>query len=233
MKCWGSNRQGRLGDGTTTDRNTPVDVVGLTSGVADISTSSNHTCVLTTGGGIKCWGFNHFGQLGDGTTTDRNTPVDVVGLTSGVVAVSTNSRHTCALTTSGGVKCWGQNSLSQVGDGTTTDRNTPVDVVGLSGGVAAISAGYIHSCALTNSGGVKCWGAYRAGLYEEVLTDTLVDVTGLNNGVSAISAGGYFTCVITNAGGVRCWDTNHLRYLRDGTTTDHTPPVDVVGLTGE
>ena len=89
-------------------------------GIVAVTARESHTCALTTGGGVKCWGQNWEGQLGDGTTADRSTPVDVSGLASGVSALSAGRDHTCALTTGGGVKCWGGNWAGQLGDGTTT-----------------------------------------------------------------------------------------------------------------
>src|SRR5438876_11824259 len=110
-----------------TTRSTPVDVSGLTSGITAIATGSSHTCALTSGGGVKCWGWNAWGQLGDGTTINRSTPVDVVGLTSGTtaIAISASDMHSCPRTSAGRVKGWGSNGYRQLGHGTTNNPPTP------------------------------------------------------------------------------------------------------------
>ena len=154
----GGHGRGALGNGVTADSGTPVDVVGLDDRVADLAVGRNHTCAVTVEGSLKCWGGNYNGQLGDGTTTDRTTPVDVIGLSSGIATVSGSGDHTCAVTTEGIAKCWGGNWKGQLGDGTMTDRTTPVNVIGLTMGVDSISGGGAHSCAVSKEGGVKCWG---------------------------------------------------------------------------
>jgi alpha-tubulin suppressor-like RCC1 family protein len=100
------------------------------SGATALAAGGNHTCARTSAGAVECWGGNGNGQLGDGTTTERHTPVAVSGLAGGVAAIAAHDYHTCALTSAGGVKCWGYNTSGQVGDGTTTDRHRPVGVVG-------------------------------------------------------------------------------------------------------
>ena len=129
-----------------------------------LAVGGDRSCAVTTDGGMKCWGQNGYGQLGDGTATNRQTPVDVTGLTSGVAAAAAGVFHTCALTSGGAMKCWGHNGYGQIGDGTHgTTRLMPVDVVGLASGVIVPSAGQWHSCALTSDGAVKCWGADYSG----------------------------------------------------------------------
>ncbi len=256
VKCWGRNLSGQLGDGTTTSKSFPVDVLGLASGVAAVDAGGDsgvgHTCVVTTAGGAKCWGSNFCQQLGDGTAINRSTPVDVSGLTSGVAAIAAGGHsgvaHTCALTTAGGVKCWGDNFWGHLGDGTTINRSTPVDVSGLKSGVAAISSGGPdwpngpHTCAVTTAGGVKCWGNNYMGQLGAPTTETChsniwpcsttpVDVPGLTSGVVDVAAGRGYTCALTTAGGVKCWGRNSWGQLGDGTTTSRSTPADVSGLT--
>lgn len=233
VKCWGYNLSGQLGNGTSTNRKTPVDVTGLGSGVIAIAAGAFHTCALTSGGGAKCWGSNAYSQLGDGTSANRYAPVNVTGLESGVAAIAAGGRHTCALTSSGGVKCWGSNGYGQLGDGTNTQRSTSVDVAGLGSGVVAITAGEYHTCALTSASGVKCWGYNSSGrLGDGTSTNrsTPVDVTGLGSVVSSIAAGGPHTCALTAGGGVKCWGDNTLGQLGDGTTSSKSTPVGVTGL---
>jgi alpha-tubulin suppressor-like RCC1 family protein len=238
VKCWGDNHFGELGDGTTIDRPAPVDVIGLKSGVIAITAGEGQTCALTSSGGVKCWGDDQAGAVGDGTYTytGRLTPVDVIGLTSGVSVVSASEGRTCALTSDGGAKCWGDGSFGELGNGSTDWSLTPKDVSGLKSGVSAITGGLFHTCALTSGGGVKCWGKNdfgQLGVNETDQTSQLdlnwlmsgvhllpEDVIGLTSGVKAIDAGGIQTCALTLDGGVKCWG-NHT-----------STPRDVWGLTG-
>jgi hypothetical protein len=129
----------------------PLSAKQLTSG------GSFFTCAVSNLGAALCWGGNTSGQLG-GSSTTSPFPSVVAGLSSGISAISAGSDHTCALTTTGGVVCWGYNVFGQLGNGTTTYSTTPVQVMGLSNSVAAISAGGDYTCALTMAGGVVCWG---------------------------------------------------------------------------
>lgn len=229
VRCWGDNFYGQLGDGTTTDRNSPVWVSGL-SGVTAITAGRFHTCALTSGGGVKCWGANGDGQLGNGSNNASHIPVDVSNLASGVTAIAAGGYHTCARTSLGGMKCWGNNYDGQLGDDTTTDRLEPVSI--FVNGISSITAGWAHTCAVTTTGGAKCWGNNIRGQLGDGTTDehhSPVNVSGLINDVSAISAGGFHTCALVG-GIIKCWGWNFYGQLGDTTTGNHTSPVNVFWL---
>lgn len=233
VKCWGKNVVGQLGDGTLTERHTPVDVIGLASGVTAISSGNGHVCALTNTGGVKCWGYGTYGQLGENSFESRSSPVDVLGLTSGVVAIAAGEFDSCAVLTNGAVKCWGRNDAGQLGDGSTANQFTAVSATGLGSDVAALALGRYHSCALTSVGGVKCLGNNMYGQLGDNTTTsrfTAGDVFGLTSGVTALSAGQEHSCAVTNTGAVKCWGDNSYAQLGDNSFQKRLIPTDVVGL---
>lgn len=163
MKCWGDNQYGENGSGNQTPSAAPVDVTGLSSGVVDIDCGINHCCALLANSGVKCWGRNDTGNLGDGTFTLRTTPVDVFGLNSGVIGVSAGGFSGCAVIKGGSVQCWGSNTSGELGDGSFTNRNKPVSISGLPQPVASVSMGQSVACAAARSGNLYCWGANDSG----------------------------------------------------------------------
>ena len=196
-----------------------------------ISVGSEHACALTSTRGVVCWGKNGNGQLGDNSLEARSTPVDVIGLSSGVVAVGAGFEHSCALTDAGAVKCWGLNNRGQLGTGDRIDSLVPMPVSGLSSGVSAITVGQFHSCALV-SGGVWCWGLDGGRLGNTAVVDRVTPVlmTGLESGVVRISAGWAHSCAILATGAAKCWGSNFNGQLGDGGDVGPRTATDVAGL---
>ena len=230
---WGDNMYGQLGVGPLPSMtNAPGQVTGL-SGITTVSTSYNHSLALTSDGTTWAWGWNSNGQIGDGTTVDRFTPVPISGL-AGVVAIAAGSQHSLAVTAGGTVWAWGRNSRGQLGDGTTADRFLPAPVAGLPA-VLGVAAGVSYSLALATDGTVWAWG-YNA--YGEVgdgsTTDRLspVQVPGLT-GVTAVVAGYYHSLALKADGTVWGWGRNaNGGMVGNGTLQNALSPVQVIGLTG-
>lgn len=208
LKCWGDDAFARLGEEPRNDNYLPGVVSGLTGDVAAISAGEDFACVLTTDGGVKCWGENPHGELGDGTIEDRYTPAEVTGLISGVLDVSSGETHACALLSGGGVECWGENFHGELGDGTNNDSSVPVGVLNLQGKATAIAVGGSSSCAIIDGGGVMCWGTHHDRSMGGNISNVPVPIRSLETGVIAITAGWNHICVLTDQGGVYCWGDN-------------------------
>jgi alpha-tubulin suppressor-like RCC1 family protein len=230
LACWGANNFGQLGNAMTTDaftyQYTIANVVGMSMGVLSISAGSNNTCAITTGGALWCWGMNWYGALGNGTLDNSDVPVKVSGLSSGVVAVSAGELYGCALTSAGGLKCWGWGIAGQ------PNQLVPTDIQGLTSGVRAVSVG-TSTCAITNAGALKCWGANSTGQLgngSNTPSATPVDVLGLSTGVVAVSVGEYHACAVTETGAIKCWGSGSADKLGNGDPQGSYVPVDVVGF---
>ena len=256
VRAWGRNSYGQLGDGTTTNSPTPVQVVdpadpsGFLTDVAQVSCGYDYTVALKSDGTVWGWGLNYAGQLGDGTTVwDRHTPVQAIdpadpsGFLTDVVALAAGYSHTVAVKSDGTVWAWGDNSDGQLGDGTGVSSSTPVQVVdpsdgsGFLTGVVAVSGGGFHTVALKADGTVRVWGWNLTGQLgdgttidspEPVQVVDPADGSGFLTGVAAVAGGDMYTVAVKDDGTVRSWGRNQTGQLGDGTTTNSPTPVQVV-----
>ena len=231
---------GCSGDSESTPENvyvapapTPAPSPNPLSSVIDVSSGAYVSCAVISDGTVKCWGWNQSGQLGDGTTTTRSTPVTVSGLNN-VKSVTSSFHYNCALNNDGTVKCWGINNSGQLGDGTTVNRIAPVAVTGLTNvGKIIVEAG-THTCALINDGSIKCWGRNDYGQLGDGSTTNKsapASVTGISNAVD-VAAGEDHTCAVINDGTVKCWGRNYHAQLGTGSSGRNTPQSTPVSTTG-
>jgi len=237
--AWGANGNGQLGDGTTSTRISPVEVVNITgtgslSGIAAAAGGASHSLAVTSTGTIYAWGLNSSGQIGDGTTMQRTIPVMVAGVSGTFVAAG--SAFSAALDSGGHVWMWGSNSSGQLGNGTTTSQSTPVEVT-LSGttspylsNIVALDCGSAFCAALTGTGAVWTWGGNSVGqLGDGTMTDrhNPVQVSNLN-GVVAISVGDNFGLALKEDGSLQSWGYNSNGDL--GVSANYSVPVTIYGF---
>jgi alpha-tubulin suppressor-like RCC1 family protein len=232
VRCWGSNFEGQVGDGTLVDRLSPTRVPGVGTGVQGLGAGLWSTCALTSTRAMKCWGSNFYGQLGSGDFNLSSVPVDVLGLTSGVQFMSLGWAHACAVR-SGALFCWGRSSAGAVGSGLPVGSNTPMAtaVPEFTSGVEAVGAGGLHTCAV-RLGLVSCWGLNDQGQLGRgnigsAGTNIPVQVPGVS-GITAVAAADRNTCVLGL--GLYCFGNNDSGQVGDGTTVIRLLPTGVTGL---
>jgi alpha-tubulin suppressor-like RCC1 family protein len=228
--CWGGNANGELGNGTTTESNSPVQVTGSWRGIWP-SGYGFHTCGLTTVGALWCWGYGQYGQLGQGNTSDSASPVQIAGTWS---SVSVGGLQTCAINTSNALYCWGLNTSGQLGDGTVTNRTSPVQI---SGAWAKISTGgptAASTCGIKTDGTVWCWGSNvygQLGINSSISTN-ITSPTALTafatvsgTGWSDIQTTNIHICGLRNDGTVYCWGANAYGDIGDPNYGGYATPV--------
>lgn len=251
VRCWGENSGGQLGylhANNIGDNETPASAgdVNLGGTATQLSVGQYFTCALMSTGNVRCWGIGGQGQLGYANTNtigDNETPASVGDVNVGglVQQIAAGRNHTCALLTTGAVRCWGAGPAGQLGYGNTTvigDNETPATAgdVNVGGIVTQIAAGYDHTCALLTTGAVRCWGLNSAGQlgYGNTInigdneTPASAGDVAVGGAVRWITAGELHTCAsLTTGGGLRCWGNNgagRLGYPGAGNIGDNETP---------
>jgi len=257
VRCWGEANDGRLGYGdleSIGDDELPTSAGDIDVGdstAIDISAGAGtggegaHTCAVLESGSVLCWGRGDVGQLGYGNTDsvgDNESPASIgeISLGGDATQVACGASHTCALLSTGSVRCWGLGDNGRLGHGNTDtigDDETPasVPVVDVGGAVVQLAAGARHTCALLDDGAVRCWGAGESGQlgYNSFAAigdnESPASAHNVNLGgrVVQITAGGTHTCALMSTGTLRCWGLGRQGQLGYGNTEsigdDETP----------
>jgi alpha-tubulin suppressor-like RCC1 family protein len=228
---WGGGSLGRLGDNTTVSKSSPVSVVGGFTDWIQISSGGATTFAIRANGTAWGWGAGSLGRLGDNTTVDKSSPVSVIGGFTDWVQVSAASLNTAAVRANGTAYCWGSGSNGQLGNNATTDRSSPVLVVGGFTDWVQISTGG-HTAAVRANGTAYCWGSGSNGQLGDNTTvnrsSPVLVVGGFTDWVQ-IAAGDLHTAAVRANGTTYSWGSNNGGRLGDNTTVNKSSPVLVVG----
>jgi len=244
VSCWGTGWQGALGNGDPGQQNTPILTSSFGAGRTAVALSAGHgyTCAVLDNGSVACWGDNTYGQLGDGTTQGRFTPVltDSLGAGRTAIDVTTKESHTCALLDNGSISCWGRGISGVLGNGSSVNQNTPtlVSSLGVGRTAVAVSAGAMHTCAILDNGEVSCWGYGNGGrlgngVRPDKYTPTLTSTLGSGRTAVAISLGFDHTCAVLDDGSASCWGVGSDGQLGNGGTSDQFNPTPASSVASE
>jgi alpha-tubulin suppressor-like RCC1 family protein len=240
IRCWGRNSAGQLGNNTTGSFSSePVDAqvpegVGFTS----VSAGQSHTCARATidsSSRFMCWGQNTDGRLGDGTTVSKSVPTLVSGSVGVALSIAAGREHTCAIYVGGTVRCWGDNTSGEVGNGTASSNALTPTLNSSISSASSISAGFGFSCARLADATLRCWGSDTEGRLGDAIVNntTMIPVTvdGISNAF-AVDAGNSSACAVLTNGGIRCWGLRDGGILGDGGATGgiQQTPVEVQGI---
>jgi alpha-tubulin suppressor-like RCC1 family protein len=218
--CWGYNASGEVGNGSTTNQVSPVQIGGDTW--KSVEAGTYHTCGIRSDDSLWCWGYNASGQVGDGTGLDRWSPVSVAA--GAWTVVVGGGAHTCGIRDDAKLWCWGSNGSGQVGDGAFGNQFGPVPV-----GTAnwrALSLGAYHSCGIRSDDSLWCWGNNSNGQIGDGTGIGRTTPVPIGTGAwKTVDLGGNHTCGIRTDDMLWCWGYNAVGQVGDATTTGRTSPV--------
>ncbi len=203
------------------------------SSLGDVDGEATTFCAVRNDDSLWCWGKNDHGQVGNGNTLPQDWPVQVTALGNTVAQAATSNDFACALKLDGSLWCWGANDFGQLGDGLTQDSLIPVHVATLGNDVAAISAGFVHACALKTDDTVWCWGnnSYgEIGIGSFVTPQPTPQQILVVPTAKKVSAGGFFTCAIDSSDKLFCWGDNGDGHLGIGNYDNQHTPIEVTTL---
>lgn len=229
VRCVGYGQQGQVGDGSTNNSTAFRSVRKITEGAVGLDAGPAHSCVTTTEGALKCWGFNGvgnaYGRLGVGDTQSRVEPTVTMSV-GWAHQVSSGDEHTCAVNQDREVWCWGDNTFGQLGVGGSNDRLNPQRVMGVSD-VRRVASGEAHSCAVTYVGELYCWGRNDSGQLgiDSLVVQRTPQRVSLPGEVIGVHTGYQHTCAVTRAGELYCWGDNGSGQLGVGDVTRRLSPV--------
>jgi len=247
---WGLYSSGQLGIEILSFQNTPIEItsqfnLGVDETISSISLGKEHSSALTSTGRLFTWGYNRYGQLGDGATTNQNTPIEItsqfnLGFDETIISISLGDSHSSALTSMGRLFTWGYNTYGQIGDGTTTDKITPIEITSrfsLTVGetIVNVSLGGYHSSAVTSEGRIFTWGSNENGqIGDGTITDktTPTEITGrfnltVDETIVNVSLGEYHSSALTSEGRFFTWGSNDSGQIGDGTSTNRNNPTEI------
>ena len=228
---WGSNFNGTLGDNTTTPKSSPVQTIAGGTNWSSVANAGNRIAAIKKDGTLWAWGRNSSGGIGDNTTTDKSSPIQTIAFGTNWSKVSCGYFHTAAIKTDGTLWIWGENTVGQLGNNTTTNRSSPVQTITFGTNWSQVSCGESHTAAIKTDGTLWMWGwNYNGQLGNNTTTNRSSPVQAITFGTnwSSVACGSAHTAAIKTDGTLWLWGKNSYGILGDSTTTHRSSPVQTV-----
>lgn len=233
LSLWvfGDGANGKLGTNSITSTSSPIQTMPIGTNWSSVEADDGHTAAIKTDGTLWAWGRNAYGQLGDNTSVNKSSPIQTISLGADWLSVSCGSRHTAAIKTDGTLWLWGFNGGGELGDGTTTNRSSPVQTISLGTDWLSVSCGFGHTAAIKTDGTLWSWGWRNYGQLGDNTANIFVNISSPVQTISggtdwaSVSCGSYHTAAMKTDGTLWLWGSNTNAMIGDNTLTNRSSPV--------